>query len=66
MKFIVSDTINFLSKTFPKIFSSFFLEYLKLSYCMKHKSNTKVAIMRKIYNFEEIEEYPVRLFGVLL
>ena len=23
-------------------------EYLKLSYCMKHKSNTKVAIMRKI------------------
>ena len=24
-------------------------EYLKLSYCMKHKSNTKVAIMRKIY-----------------
>ena len=26
-----------------------FIEYLKLSYCMKHKSNTKVAIMRKIY-----------------
>ena len=24
-------------------------EYLKLSYCMKHTSNTKVAIMRKIY-----------------
>ena len=29
MKFIVSDTINFLSKTFPKIYSSFYLEYLK-------------------------------------
>lgn len=24
-------------------------EYLKLSYCMKHKSNSKVAIMRKVY-----------------
>ena len=29
MKFIVSDTINFLSKTFPKIYSSLYLEYLK-------------------------------------
>ena len=24
-------------------------DYLKLSYCMKHKSNTKVAIMRMVY-----------------
>ena len=29
MKSIVSDTINFLSKTFPKIYSSLYLEYLK-------------------------------------
>lgn len=29
MKCIVSDTINFLSKTFPKIYSSLYLEYLK-------------------------------------
>ena len=29
MKFIVSDTINFLSKTFPKIYSNLYLEYLK-------------------------------------
>ena len=24
-------------------------KYLKISYCISHKSNTKVAIMRKIY-----------------
>ena len=29
MKFIVSDTINFLLKTFPKIYSRLYLEYLK-------------------------------------
>lgn len=29
MKCIVSDTIDFLSKTFPKIYSSLYLEYLK-------------------------------------
>lgn len=29
MKCIVSDTINFLSRTFPKIYSSLYLEYLK-------------------------------------
>lgn len=29
MKSIVSDTINFLLKTFPKIYSSLYLEYLK-------------------------------------
>ena len=29
MKCMVSDTINFLSKTFPKIYSSLYLEYLK-------------------------------------
>ena len=29
MKCIVSDTIEFLSKTFPKIYSSLYLEYLK-------------------------------------
>ena len=29
MNFIVSDTISFLSKTFPKIYSSFYLEDLK-------------------------------------
>ncbi|MEG1312427.1 MAG: MarR family transcriptional regulator [Romboutsia sp.] len=29
MNYIVSDTISFLSKTFPKIYSSLYLEYLK-------------------------------------
>lgn len=29
MKCMVSDTIEFLSKTFPKIYSSLYLEYLK-------------------------------------
>lgn len=29
MNYIISDTINFLSKTFPKIYSSLYLEYLK-------------------------------------
>lgn len=27
-------------------------EYLKMSYCMKHKSNVKVAIMKKVYKSE--------------
>ena len=29
MKYTVSNTIKFLSKTFPKIYSSLYLEYLK-------------------------------------
>ncbi|WP_042272931.1 MarR family winged helix-turn-helix transcriptional regulator [[Clostridium] dakarense] len=29
MNYIISDTISFLSKTFPKIYSSLYLEYLK-------------------------------------
>lgn len=37
---------EFLDSNFPTWSTS---EYLKISYCKKHKSNMKVAIMRKVY-----------------
>ena len=44
--FTVRKNKEYLNKNFATWRNS---KYLKISYCISHKSNTKVAIMRKIY-----------------
>lgn len=50
MKCIVSDTIGFLSKTFPKIYSSLYLEYLKQYSAMYNVNKTQLRALMFIKN----------------
>lgn len=50
MNFIVSDTINFLSKTFPKIYSRFYLEDLKRYAPMYNINKTQLRALMFIKN----------------
>ena len=43
---IISVLAAYLDKNFSTWKKS---RYLKLTYCIKHKSNIKIAIMRKVY-----------------
>ncbi|RDY24726.1 MarR family transcriptional regulator [Romboutsia maritimum] len=54
MKCIVSNTIDFLSKTFPKIYSSLYLEYLK-KYSVEYNVNkTQLRALMFIKNYGNI------------
>lgn len=54
MKDIVSDTITFLSKTFPKIYSSFYLEYLKEYSSDYNVNKTQLRALMFIKNYGAI------------
>ena len=54
MKCIVSDTINFLSRTFPKIYSSLYLEYLKQYASTYSVNKTQLRALIIIKNNEVI------------
>ncbi|MGL4914635.1 MAG: MarR family winged helix-turn-helix transcriptional regulator [Romboutsia sp.] len=54
MKCIVSDTIGFLSKTFPKIYSSLYLEYLKQYSATYDVNKTQLRALMFIRNYGAI------------
>ncbi|MCR8745083.1 MarR family winged helix-turn-helix transcriptional regulator [Romboutsia lituseburensis] len=54
MKCIVSDTIGFLSKTFPKIYSSLYLEYLKQYAATYDVNKTQLRALMFIRNYGAI------------
>lgn len=54
MKGIVSDTITFLSKTFPKIYSSLYLEYLKEYSSIYNVNKTQLRALMFIKNYGAI------------
>lgn len=54
MKCIVSDTIGFLSKTFPKIYSSLYLEYLKQYSAIYDVNKTQLRALMFIQNYGAI------------
>ncbi|HSQ87928.1 MarR family transcriptional regulator [Romboutsia sp.] len=54
MKCIVSDTIGFLSKTFPKIYSSLYLEYLKQYSAIYDVNKTQLRALIFIKNYGDI------------
>ena len=54
MQCIVSDTIGFLSKTFPKIYSSLYLEYLKQHATAYNVNKTQLRALMFIKNYGDI------------
>lgn len=50
MNYIISDTISFLSKTFPKLYSSLYLEYLKQYASMYNVNKTQLRALLFIKN----------------
>lgn len=54
MQCIVSDTIGFLSKTFPKIYSSFYLEYLKQYSTSYNVNKTQLRALMFVKNYGAI------------
>lgn len=54
MKCIASETINFLSNTFPKIYSSLYLEYLKQYSSTKNVNKTQLRALLFISNYGDI------------
>ena len=54
MKFIVSDTISFLSNTFPKIYSSLYLNYLKQYSGLYDVNKTQLRALVFMKNYGEI------------
>lgn len=54
MELIVYDTIDFLSKTFPKIYSSFYLEYLKQYASTNSVNKTQLKALIIVKNNTEI------------
>ncbi|MGL5348049.1 MAG: MarR family winged helix-turn-helix transcriptional regulator [Peptostreptococcaceae bacterium] len=54
MKCIVSDTINFLSKTFPKIYSNLYLEYLKQYSATYNVNKTQLRALMFVRNYGAI------------
>lgn len=54
MKCIVSDTINFLSKTYPKIYSNLYLEYLKQYSATYNVNKTQLRALMFIRNYGAI------------
>jgi DNA-binding MarR family transcriptional regulator len=51
MKCVVPDTIEFLSKTFPKIYSSLYLEYLKQYSAIYNVNKTQLRALMFIKNY---------------
>ena len=54
MKFIVTDTISFLSNTFPKIYSSLYLNYLKQYSGLYDVNKTQLRALVFMKNYGEI------------
>ncbi|CEI73520.1 MarR family winged helix-turn-helix transcriptional regulator [Romboutsia hominis] len=54
MNHVVSDTIAFLSRTFPKIYSSLYLEYLKEYSSIKNVNKTQLRALMFIKNYGDI------------
>ena len=54
MKCIVTDTISFLSNTFPKIYSSLYLNYLKQYSGLYDVNNTQLRALVFMKNYGEI------------
>ena len=54
MKFIVTDTISFLSNTFPKIYSSLYLNYLKQYSGLYDVNKTQLRALVFMRNYGEI------------
>ncbi len=54
MNCIVTNTIGFLSKTFPKIYSSFYLEYLKKYSALYNVNKTQLRALVFIKNHGSI------------
>ncbi|MEF9990495.1 MAG: MarR family transcriptional regulator [Romboutsia sp.] len=54
MQCIVSDTIGFLSKTFPKIYSSLYLEYLKQYSISYNVNKTQLRALMFVKNYGAI------------
>ena len=54
MKYTVSNTIKFLSKTFPKIYSSLYLEYLKQYASTYNVNKTQLKALIIIKNNRKI------------
>ena len=54
MKCIVTDTISFLSNTFPKIYSSLYLNYLKQSSGLYDVNKTQLRALVFMKNYGEI------------
>lgn len=54
MNCIITDTITFLSKTFPKIYSSLYLEYLKDYASVSNVNKTQLRAMMFINNYGDI------------
>lgn len=54
MKCIVTDTINFLANTFPKIYSSLYLNYLKQYSSLYDVNKTQLRALVFMKNYGEI------------
>ena len=54
MKCIVTDTISFLSNTFPKIYSSLYLNYLKQYSSLYNVNKTQLRALVFMRNYGEI------------
>lgn len=54
MQYIVSETIGFLSKTFPKIYSSLYLEYLKQYSSIYNVNKTQLRALVFIKSYGSI------------
>ena len=54
MKCIVTDTISFLSNTFPKIYSSLYLDYLKQYSVLYDVNKTQLRALVFMKNYGEI------------
>lgn len=54
MKCIVTDTISFLSNTFPKIYSSLYLDYLKQYSSLYNVNKTQLRALVFMKNYGEI------------
>ena len=54
MKCIVTDTISFLSNTFPKIYSSLYLNYLKQYSSLYNVNKTQLRALDFMRNYGEI------------
>lgn len=54
MNHVVSDTIAFLSRTFPKIYSSLYLEHLKEYASIKNVNKTQLRALMFIKNYGDI------------
>ena len=54
MSCIVTNTIGFLSKTFPKIYSSLYLDYLKKYSALYNVNKTQLTALVFIKNYFSI------------